>query len=46
MKTYLRENPAVLGVIEFICLAEGDEATHYEVLEDISKKFGRRKTLQ
>jgi hypothetical protein len=46
MKTYLGENPAVSGVIEFLCLVEGDEAAHYEVLEAISKKFDRRKTLQ
>jgi ferritin-like metal-binding protein YciE len=43
MKTYLSENPDVAQGLEFLCLAEGDEVAHYEVLEAISKKFNNRK---
>ena len=43
MKTYLGENPDVSEGLEFLCLAEGGEVAHYEVLEAISKKFNNRK---
>ena len=35
MQTYLGEDPDTLDAIEFLCLAEGGEVTHYEVLETI-----------
>jgi hypothetical protein len=31
MQTYLGEDPDTLDGLEFLCLAEGGEATHYEV---------------
>ena len=43
MKTYLGENPDKSEGLEFLCLAEGGEVAHYEVLEVISKKFNNRK---
>jgi hypothetical protein len=43
MKTYLGEKPDVSEGLEFLCLAEGGEVAHYEVLEAISKKFNNRK---
>ncbi|HKU49724.1 MAG TPA: hypothetical protein VJP79_07220 [Nitrososphaera sp.] len=44
MKTYLGEEPDTLDALEFLCLAEGGEVTHYEVLSKLapevkSKKF-------
>ena len=39
MQTYLGENPDSSEAIEFLCLAEGGEVTHYEVLAAISKKL-------
>jgi protein-disulfide isomerase-like protein with CxxC motif len=38
MKTYLGENPDSFEAIEFLCLAEGGEVTHYEVLATLAKK--------
>ena len=38
MKTYLGQDPDSSEAIEFLCLAEGGEVTHYEVLESHSKK--------
>src|SRR5918999_2564160 len=35
MQTYLGEDPDTLDALEFLCLAEGGEVTHYEVLETI-----------
>jgi ferritin-like metal-binding protein YciE len=47
MKTYLGEDPEKLDALEFLCLAEGGEVTHYEVLNKLAgevkdKKFGTR----
>jgi ferritin-like metal-binding protein YciE len=44
MKTYLGEDPEVQDALEFLCLAEGGEITHYEILSSLagetnSKKF-------
>jgi rubrerythrin len=39
MKTYLGENPDTSEAIEFLCLAEGGEVTHYEVLSTICQNF-------
>ena len=39
MKTYLGENPDTSEAIEFLCLAEGGEVTHYEVLSTICHNF-------
>ncbi|MBA3978626.1 MAG: hypothetical protein H0X50_10635 [Nitrosopumilus sp.] len=43
MKTYLGEEPDTSEAIEFLCLAEGGEVTHYEVLSAISKNFDNKK---
>lgn len=45
METYLGEDPDTQEALEFLCLAEGGEVTHYEVLSSVakdlkSKKFG------
>jgi hypothetical protein len=45
MHTYLGEDPDTLDALEFLCLAEGGEVTHYEVLGELAKgvkdkKFG------
>jgi len=47
METYLGEEPDTQEALEFLCLAEGAEVTHYEVLSSVtkevkSKKFGTR----
>ena len=47
METYLGEDPDTQEALEFLCLAEGGEVTHYEVLASIAKdvsnkKFGAR----
>jgi ferritin-like metal-binding protein YciE len=47
MKTYLGNDPDTLDALEFLCLAEGGEVTHYEVLGKLAgevkdKKFGTR----
>ena len=47
MKTYLGEDPDSSEAIEFLCLAEGGEVTHYEVLGAMTKgvknkKFGTK----
>ena len=47
MKIYLGENPDSSEAIEFLCLAEGGEVTHYEVLNALTKgvknkKFGTK----
>src|ERR687884_919342 len=39
MKTYLGENPDSSEAIEFLCLAEGGEVIHYEVLSAMTKKL-------
>ena len=38
MKTYLGEDPDSSEAIEFLCLAEGGEVTHYEVLSANDKR--------
>ena len=47
MKTYLGEDPDSSEAIEFLCIAEGGEVTHYEVLSTLTKgvknkKFGTK----
>ena len=47
MKTYLGDDPDSSEAIEFLCLAEGGEVTHYEVLSAMTKgvknkKFGTK----
>ena len=37
MQAYLGENPDSQEAIEFLCLAEGGEVTHYEVLNVMTK---------
>ncbi len=36
---YLGEDPDSSEAIEFLCLAEGGEVTHYEALAALSKKL-------
>ncbi len=43
MKTYLGEDPDTQEALEFLCLAEGAEVTHYEVLSSVTKKVKSRK---
>ena len=43
MKTYLGEEPDTSEALEFLCLAEGGEVTHYEVLNSISENFDNKK---
>ena len=43
MQTYLGEDPDTLDALEFLCLAEGGEVTHYEVLDELAKKVKDRK---
>lgn len=43
MKTYLGEDPDSSEAIEFLCLAEGGEVTHYEVLNAMTKGVKNRK---
>ena len=43
MKTYLGENPDTQEALEFLCLAEGAEVTHYEVLSAVTKEVKSRK---
>ena len=43
MAAYLGESPDVQEALEFLCLAEGAEVTHYEVLSSIAKKIKSRK---
>ena len=47
METYLGEDPDTQEALEFLCLAESAEVTHYEVLSSVtkevkSKKFGTK----
>jgi hypothetical protein len=39
MQTYLGLDPDSSEAIEFLCLAEGGEVTHFEVLAAMSKKL-------
>lgn len=43
MKTYLGEDPDSSESIEFLCLAEGGEVSHYEVLSAMTKGVKDRK---
>jgi hypothetical protein len=43
MHTYLGEDPDTLDALEFLCLAEGGEVTHYEVLSKLSTKAKDKK---
>src|SRR5437764_14817009 len=43
MKTYLGDQPDSSEAIEFLCLAEGGEVTHYEVLNAMAKIVKDRK---
>jgi hypothetical protein len=38
METYLGDEPDSSEAIEFLCLAEAGEVTHYEVLDAMMKK--------
>ena len=39
METYLGEKPDTSEALEFLCLAEGGEVAHYEVLSAICREF-------
>jgi rubrerythrin len=43
MKTYLGKDPDSFKAIEFLCLAEGGEVTHYEVLSALTKVVKNKK---
>ena len=43
METYLGEDPDTQEALEFLCLAEGAEVTHYEVLSSVAKEVKSRK---
>jgi hypothetical protein len=43
METYLGEEPDTQEALEFLCLAEGAEVTHYEVLASVAKEVKSRK---
>lgn len=43
METYLGEDPDTQEALEFLCLAEGGEVTHYEVLNSIAKDVKNKK---
>jgi ferritin-like metal-binding protein YciE len=43
MKTYLGEKPDTSEALEFLCLAEGGEVSHYEVLQAICGNFDNKK---
>jgi len=43
MNTYLGQEPDTLDALEFLCLAEGGEVTHYEVLSKLSTKAKDKK---
>ena len=43
METYLGEEPDTQEALEFLCLAEGAEVTHYEVLTSVVKEVKSRK---
>src|SRR5918995_759104 len=43
MQIYLGEDPETLDALEFLCLAEGGEVTHYEVLSEVAKKVKEKK---
>jgi hypothetical protein len=43
METYLGEDPDTQEALEFLCLAEGGEVTHYEVLSSMAKDVKNKK---
>jgi ferritin-like metal-binding protein YciE len=43
MKVYLGKDPNSCKAIEFLCLAEGGEVTHYESLSSMAKEIKNRK---
>ena len=43
METYLGEKPDTQEALEFLCLAEGGEVTHYEVLNSVAKEVKNKK---
>ena len=43
METYLGDEPDTQEALEFLCLAEGGEVTHYEVLNSVSKDVKNKK---
>jgi len=43
MNTYLGDDPDTLDALEFLCLAEGGEVTHYEVLNKLAGKVKDKK---
>lgn len=43
MQTYLGEDPETLDALEFLCLAEGGEVIHYEVLDELAKEVKDKK---
>ena len=43
MQTYLGEDTDTLDALEFLCLAEAGEVTHYEVLDELAKKVKDKK---
>src|SRR5918996_2899216 len=43
METYLGEEPDTQEALEFLCLAEGGEVAHYEVLASVAKDVKNKK---
>jgi len=43
MVTYLGDEPDTQEALEFLCLAEGGEVTHYEVLASVTKDVKNKK---
>jgi ferritin-like metal-binding protein YciE len=43
MQTYLGEDPDTLDALEFLCLAEGGEVIHYEVLDELAQEVKDKK---
>jgi ferritin-like metal-binding protein YciE len=43
MQTYLGDKPEKLDALEFLCLAEGGEVTHYEVLSKLASSVKNKK---
>jgi ferritin-like metal-binding protein YciE len=43
METYLGEDPDTQEALQFLCLAEGGEVTHYEVLSSVAKEVKDKK---
>ena len=43
METYLGDEPDSQEALEFLCLAEGGEVTHYDVLNSVSKQVKNKK---